>query len=714
MRKLSVLIVLMVAGLAHAQYTPQSITTTSASTPSGCASIDVTSNKGAVGFYVGGTWTGTLTPEVAVQGQPSNSAAASYVIPSTSSTTQTTITADGVYFFPSSAIAGASTVYICGPTSTGTALIWLNSSTALNVPPGSSSTGTISDILPGTGISVSGGTGPTATITNTGVTSIFGQTGAITALVVSSGDSITTSGTGTNVATSCPGCTAGSVAFSGITSGTNSTAAMVLGTGSSLTPSGTGTVEANELAATVKTQTAGLTLSPLTGTTLNITGPLSMSILDSASDGLSMVDGTLNLFDASGANEITMDTTADGGIGMTFFVTAPSDVFFFEGGPMQFAGQTSGVVSMTIPAVAGTVTNPVVFSNELATPTPATATNSTIVATTAFVKAQGYAPLASPAFTGTPTAPTASSGDSSTQLATDAFVQNAIGASGAVAWAAITAGSNAQTGAFSTAAPWTHSYAGTASTPAINVTGAPFTGGTGTTTFPLVYINDGASPTTFSTAGTEFGINTPSGFTGNLIDAHVNGGASVFSVNYQGTIISGANIELGGGNILIFNAHSQVSSPANGSLLLTNSSASSFTALEFGGTTSSFASLQSSGTTLTVGAGGVNTNVGNLAVTGAIESVGTKFTASGCSNSTTVGGAIAGSFTSGTTGTCTVTITMGGASAVTAPNGWACYASDQTTPANLYDQKSGGSTTTAVLSGTTVSGDVISFGCMAY
>ena len=37
-----------------------------------------------------------------------------------------------------------------------------------------------------------------------------------------------------------------------------------------------------------------------------------------------------------------------------------------------------------------------------------------------------YAPLASPALTGTPTAPTASSGDDSTQIATTAFVQNAV------------------------------------------------------------------------------------------------------------------------------------------------------------------------------------------------------------------------------------------------------------------------------------------------
>lgn len=40
------------------------------------------------------------------------------------------------------------------------------------------------------------------------------------------------------------------------------------------------------------------------------------------------------------------------------------------------------------------------------------------------VDLSGYAPLASPGFTGTPTAPTQTKGDSSTKLATTAFVQN--------------------------------------------------------------------------------------------------------------------------------------------------------------------------------------------------------------------------------------------------------------------------------------------------
>lgn len=80
----------------------------------------------------------------------------------------------------------------------------------------------------------------------------------------------------------------------------------------------------------------------------------------------------------------------------------------------------------------------------------------------------------------------------------------------------------------------TFSAAGGASTPGLTVTGAPYTGGNATTNFPQLYINDGTGPTTFSTAGTEFGINTPSGFTGNLEDYHVNGGASLASLTYLG------------------------------------------------------------------------------------------------------------------------------------------------------------------------------------
>ncbi len=65
-------------------------------------------------------------------------------------------------------------------------------------------------------------------------------------------------------------------------------------------------------------------------------------------------------------------------------------------------------------------------------PTAAVDTNTTQLATTAYVVAQGYlksataastyAPLASPGLTGTPTAPTAAGGTNTTQIATTAFV----------------------------------------------------------------------------------------------------------------------------------------------------------------------------------------------------------------------------------------------------------------------------------------------------
>lgn len=61
------------------------------------------------------------------------------------------------------------------------------------------------------------------------------------------------------------------------------------------------------------------------------------------------------------------------------------------------------------------------FTGNPTAPTPATADNDTSVATTAYVKAQ----LDSTALTGTPTAPTAAPGTSTTQLATTAFVTTA-------------------------------------------------------------------------------------------------------------------------------------------------------------------------------------------------------------------------------------------------------------------------------------------------
>lgn len=80
----------------------------------------------------------------------------------------------------------------------------------------------------------------------------------------------------------------------------------------------------------------------------------------------------------------------------------------------------TGAAPLASPAFTGTPT----------APTAATADSSTAVATTAFVKAQAYAPLASPTLTGTPLAPTATAGTNTTQIATTAFVTAAIAAGG--------------------------------------------------------------------------------------------------------------------------------------------------------------------------------------------------------------------------------------------------------------------------------------------
>lgn len=64
------------------------------------------------------------------------------------------------------------------------------------------------------------------------------------------------------------------------------------------------------------------------------------------------------------------------------------------------------------PALTGTPT----------APTAAVDTNTTQIATTAFVIGQSYAKLASPALTGIPTAPTAAVSTNTTQIATTAFV----------------------------------------------------------------------------------------------------------------------------------------------------------------------------------------------------------------------------------------------------------------------------------------------------
>lgn len=81
-----------------------------------------------------------------------------------------------------------------------------------------------------------------------------------------------------------------------------------------------------------------------------------------------------------------------------------------------------------------------------------------------------------------------------------------------------------------------------------------------------------------------------------------------------------------------------------------------------------------------------------------------------CAVTTQVGGATAGSFhASGACagGTYVLTLSTG------APNGWACFASDMTTPADTVKQTAS-TATTVTFTATTASADVIVFSCMGF
>jgi hypothetical protein len=112
-----------------------------------------------------------------------------------------------------------------------------------------------------------------------------------------------------------------------------------------------------------------------------------------------------------------------------------------SGGVTAFNTRTGAITleSTDITSAGGALLASPVFTGVPAAPTASAGTNTTQLATTAFVTSavssatsslsSTYASTASPAFTGTPTAPTATAGTDTTQIATTAFVTNAISAS---------------------------------------------------------------------------------------------------------------------------------------------------------------------------------------------------------------------------------------------------------------------------------------------
>ena len=98
-------------------------------------------------------------------------------------------------------------------------------------------------------------------------------------------------------------------------------------------------------------------------------------------------------------------------------------------GVSTFNGRSGAVtlVANDITAAGGAILASPAFTGTPTAPNPPPGDSSTRIATTAYVQSlAGFAPLASPAFTGVPTAPTAAPGNNTSQLATTAYVEAAI------------------------------------------------------------------------------------------------------------------------------------------------------------------------------------------------------------------------------------------------------------------------------------------------
>lgn len=154
----------------------------------------------------------------------------------------------------------------------------------------------------------------------------------------------------------------------------------------------------------------------------------------------------------------------------------------------------------------------------------------------------------------------------------------------------------------------TNSVNSALSTPSVNISGTVITGGTATTTTPLILISPTgtAAVASWSTSGTVIGINSGSA-PGNFIDFHNAGATSVFKVDGSG-IVTAANavnanggtsainqIQLTAGNQLIWASRTRLSCPSDGINLFQNNASNGYTGIKLGGTTSSFPYIKVNG-----------------------------------------------------------------------------------------------------------------------
>jgi hypothetical protein len=166
-----------------------------------------------------------------------------------------------------------------------------------------------------------------------------------------------------------------------------------------------------------------------TGTVTLAKGDVGLGNVDNTSDANKPVStaaqAALDLKAPLASPALTGTPTAPTAAADTNSTQVATTAYVVGQGYLKSAAAASTYAPIASPTLTGTP----------AAPTAAADTNSTQIATTAYVVGQGYlksatasstyAPLASPALTGAPTAPTAAAGTNTTQIATTAFVQAA-------------------------------------------------------------------------------------------------------------------------------------------------------------------------------------------------------------------------------------------------------------------------------------------------
>ena len=266
--------------------------------------------------------------------------------------------------------------------------------------------------------------------------------------------------------------------------------------------------------------------------------------------------------------------------------------------------------------------------------------------------------------------------------------------------------------AFSTAGSFTNSSVGAASLPGVQVTGVPFAG-TGTTSFPQLYVNSNTATasTTLNVGGTGLGINVHSTGSPDIINGMLDG-VSKFSVSSSGVVTAANNINLISGAAMtnsgsLTNGYYSVST-VGPSVVHNIADANPALIIQQASTTSTGDILQLKG-----GASGT-TVVESTYKDGEKTFKGVVPTATtGCGTTPTiVGNNNVGRITIGTTPGTTCLVTFANTGTGWGANAPVCTCNDETTAAAC--RVSGNTTTTITLNAVTIASDKLDYTCVGY